>query len=89
MVNVSNKFSYVLFADDINILYPSQELETTENIVNKELHLIYAWLCTNKLSINLSKINNTDYVLGVPLDSRLTIDVKYGGIHTKQVYSAY
>ena len=44
MVNVSNKFEYVLFADDTNI-------------VNKELYLIYAWLCTNKLSINLSKTN--------------------------------
>ena len=31
--------------------------DTAENIVNKELHLIYASLCTNKLSISLSKTN--------------------------------
>ena len=57
IVNVSNKFKYVLFADDTNILYSGEESETVENIVNKELHLIYVWLCTNKLSINLSKTN--------------------------------
>ena len=35
----------------------AKNLKPAENIVNKELHLIYAWLYTNKLSINLSKIN--------------------------------
>ena len=56
-MNVSNKLKYVLFADDTNILYSSEESITGENIVNKELHLIYAWLCTNTFSINLSKPN--------------------------------
>ena len=40
IVNVSNKCKYVFFADDINILYSSEESETAENIVSKELHLI-------------------------------------------------
>ena len=57
IVNVSNKCKYVFFADDINILYSSEESETAENIVSKELHLIQAWLCTNKLFIKLSKTN--------------------------------
>ena len=46
-----------VFADDTNILYSSEESKPAENIVNKKLHLIYAWLCTNKLSMNLSKTN--------------------------------
>ena len=33
--NDSNKFKYVSFADDINILYPSEESDTAENIDNK------------------------------------------------------
>ena len=56
IVNVSKKIKYVLFADDTNILYSSEESETAENII-KELHLIYAWLRTNKLSMNFSNIN--------------------------------
>ena len=44
ILNVLNKFKHVLFADDINILYSSEESETADNIVNKELHLIYTWL---------------------------------------------
>ena len=40
-----------------NILYSSEKSGTAENIVNKELHLIYALLSTNKLSTNLSKNN--------------------------------
>ena len=44
-------YKYVLLAGNTNILYSGEESETAENIVNKELHLIYVWLCTNKLSI--------------------------------------
>ena len=43
--------------DDINISYSSKKYEISENIINKELHLIYDWLCTTNLSINLSKTN--------------------------------
>ena len=32
-------------------------LKTIENIVNSELNNILQWLCTNKLSVNLSKNN--------------------------------
>ena len=49
----SFKSKYVLFADDINILYSNAEPENIEDIVSTELHLFYAQLCT----INLSKTN--------------------------------
>ena len=57
LVNVSNKFKYVLFADDTNILFSDKEIENVQSTVNKELDKIHGWLCTNKLSINLTKTN--------------------------------
>ena len=53
LVNVSNKFKYVLFADDTNILY--SDIKNVQSTVNKEHDKIHRWLCTNKLSINLTK----------------------------------
>ena len=37
---VSDKFKFVLFADDTNILYPSSNLDFTEITVNNELNKI-------------------------------------------------
>ena len=36
-MNVSNKFKYVFFADETNILYSSEEFKTVENIINKTI----------------------------------------------------
>ena len=52
-VNVSNKFQYVLFANDTNILFSCETINNVEDLLNIELN---KWLCTNKLSINLSII---------------------------------
>ena len=41
IVNVSNKFKYVLLANDTNILYSKEEYKNAEKIVNRELHQIY------------------------------------------------
>ena len=57
IVNVSDKLRFVWFADDTNILYSSKEIENVENTVNIEMSKIHEWLCTNRLSINLSKTN--------------------------------
>ena len=57
LVNVSNKFKYILFADDTNILYSDKEIDNVQSTVNKELDKIHSWLYTNKLSINLTKTN--------------------------------
>ena len=57
IVNVSDKLKCVLFADDTNILYSSKESENVEDTVNIEMSKIHELLCTNRLSINLSKTN--------------------------------
>ena len=57
IVNVSGKLKFVLFADDTNILYSNKEIENVEDTVNIEMSKIHEWLCTNKLSINLSQTN--------------------------------
>ena len=57
----SNKFSFVLYADDTSLEIPFASLEITNSIddlnttINNELNKIYDWLCVNKLSINVGK----------------------------------
>lgn len=43
------------FADDTVIFFSSESHETLCSTLNKELKLIYFWLCTNKLKLNLTK----------------------------------
>ena len=52
---ISNKFRYVLFTDDTNILCSDKEIKSVQSTV--ELDQKHGWLCTNKLSINLTKTN--------------------------------
>ena len=49
---MSDKFKFVLFADDTNVLYSSRNHEFVENTMNDELDKVNQWLCTNRLSIN-------------------------------------
>ena len=48
---------FYLFADDTNILYSDKNLKSLENVVNAELHKLYTWLTSNKLSLNIKKSN--------------------------------
>ena len=71
----SECFQQVLFVDDTNILYPNKR--NSQNIVNKE-DKIHKQLCTNTLSINLTKTKfmvfskSTNFVLRVLLYNRMT-----------------
>ena len=56
----SKVFQFYLFADDANILYADNSLET---VVNNELMLVCEWLNSNKLTLNLSR---TNYVIFRP-----------------------
>ena len=40
-----------------DIIKSYKEIEIVENTVNLEMSKIHKWLCTNRLSINLSKTN--------------------------------
>ena len=55
--NISKVLNFFLFADDTNIYFESDNLETLERIVNKELKWLNHWLNVNRLSLNISKTN--------------------------------
>ena len=54
---ISGIFMYVMFADDTNILYSCKRTKNIKNILNTELNKLHNWLCSNKLSIYVSKTN--------------------------------
>ena len=71
-------FKYVPFAYDTNILYSDKEIKNVRSTVNKDLDKIHGRLCTNKLSINLTKTNftvfsksNTFFILQIYIDNHL------------------
>ena len=61
--NVSNKFHFVLYADDTSLESPLSTFECQISIsdsilsegINNELQKLFDWLCVNRLSINLKK----------------------------------
>ena len=55
--NISKKLKFYLFADDTNIYLESHDLQSLEKTMNKELEKLFEWLCINRLSLNISKIN--------------------------------
>ena len=57
--NVSRKLSYVLFADDTNIIMSHRNLPQLFTILNEELSKLNEWVTANKLKLNFDK---THYV---------------------------
>ena len=43
------------FADDTNLLYAHKDPKMIRKIVNKDLALLFQWLCANRLSLNVAK----------------------------------
>ena len=64
----SKKLNLYLFADDTNILHSHKDLKTLEKEMNVELHNVYQWLVSNKLTLNLKK---TNFVIFRPYQKRL------------------
>jgi hypothetical protein len=55
-ISQSSKIFYIhLFADDSNLFYAGKSLLELESLINAELKLLDSWLCSNKLSLNISK----------------------------------
>ena len=52
---VSRKWYYVLFADDTNVFISGNNLRKLINTLHIELDKLYAWLQSNKLTLNLLK----------------------------------
>ena len=65
----SKKLKFYLFADDTNILHNHKDLKTLEKEMNVELHNVYQWLVSNKLTLNLNK---TNFVIFRPYQKRLS-----------------
>ena len=60
IVNASGKFSFVIFADDTNLLMSHKSIVSLHENANVELEKISRWVLANDLSINVKK---TNYVL--------------------------
>ena len=65
----SKKLKFYLFADDTNILHSHKDLKILEKEMNVELHNVYQWLVSNKLTLNLIK---TNFVFFSPLSKTPT-----------------
>ena len=69
------------FADDTNLLYACKSVKSLRKRLNRDLALLYDWLCANRLSLNSSK---TEFIVFRPLrhnthHERLTLKLH----HTK------
>ena len=66
MVNVSDLFSHILFADDTTIFSSNVNFADLVSGINDELQSMHSWMLANRLSLNLSKtysltFSNCDY----------------------------
>ena len=62
------------FADDTNILFSAKNPNTIAKTLNRDLKLLFEWLCANRLSLNASK---TEFIVFRPpkktLDKRIVL----------------
>ena len=61
----SKKLKFYLFADDTNILHSHKDVKTLEKEMKVELHNVYQWLVSNKLTLNLNLTFNKNAYLFV------------------------
>ena len=57
IINSSSILSFILFADDTNVLFSHKNLAYVIETFNFELQKISSWFKCNKLSLNISKTN--------------------------------
>ncbi len=57
------------FADDTNLLYSNKDPKVITTVLNKDLQLLYEWLCANRLSLNVAK---TEFIVFRPPKRPLT-----------------
>jgi hypothetical protein len=53
--NISDSFFMILYADDTNIFFSGNDLQTLYNQINSDLNKVLEWLRANKLSLNINK----------------------------------
>ena len=57
IVRSAPKLTFILFADDTNILYSHKNIDILTTTLNSELAKVQAWFECNKLSLNIDKTN--------------------------------
>ena len=67
MVNVSNIFKFIIFADDTNLFCTSNDFVSLSVTISNELMKLEKWLALNKFSLNISK---TNYMIFLQKSSR-------------------
>ncbi len=55
--NATSVLSFFLFADDTNIYFEADNLDSLTRTINKELNKVQSWLDCNKLALNIDKTN--------------------------------
>ena len=55
IIKTSSTLSFVLFADDTNIFYSHKDINSLNNIINREINKVSNWFKANKLSLNTKK----------------------------------
>ena len=70
------------FADDTNLLFSSKCPKEITKILNKELKLLFEWLCANRLSLNVAK---TEFIIfrppNRPLQQRIVLKLNGSKIY--------
>ena len=78
ILNSSLILTFVLFADDTNVVFSHTDLNELINILNPELDKLSSWFKCNKLSLNINKTNfmyfhsthiKTDFPYNVEIDA--------------------
>ena len=55
MTQALNECKVYYFADDTNLIFSDPDPKQIKNVMNKDLKLLYEWLCANPLSLNVAK----------------------------------
>ena len=69
----SDKLSFFLIADDINILYADKNIKSLETIVNNEFTKVSDWPTASRLTLNIKKSN---FGLSRPYQKKMSLQQK-------------
>ena len=75
MVNVSNIFKFIMFADDTNLFCTSKDIVSLSVTICNELVKLEKWFALNNLSLNISKIN---YMIFCKSQVEQNIQISFG-----------
>ena len=77
-----NKSTVFHFADDTNLLFSHKNPKELKKTMNKELKLLFEWLCANRLSLNVGK---TEFIIFWPpkmnLNDRIVLTLNKSKIY--------